>query len=115
MYNVGFGQFEKSKQEIQSTFGTLNTGFFEAQKANIINTWNYNPTYSLWRKGEELSAYNQDNTLLNRDDLNKQYANLGLNFKEDTRKEVVDYLVKRKELERERASIIQRGPQNIFA
>ena len=115
MYNVGFGQFEKSKQEIQSTFGTLNTGFFEAQKANIINTWNYNPTYSLWRKGEELSAYNQDNTLLNRDDLNKKYANLGLNFKEDTRKEVVDYLVKRKELERERASIIQRGPQNIFA
>jgi len=115
MFNVGFGQFEKTKEEVQSTFGLLNTGFFEAQKANIINTWNYNPTYSLWRKGEEFSAYNQDNTLLNRDQLNKDYAHLGLNFKEDTRKEVVDYLVKRKELERERASTIQRGPQNIFA
>ena len=115
MFNVGFGQFEKTKEEVQSTFGLLNTGFFEAQKANIINTWNYNPTYSLWRKGEEISAYNQDNTLLNKDNLNKEYAHLGLNFKEDTRKEVVDYLVKRKELEMERASTIQRGPQNIFA
>jgi len=115
MFNVGFGTFQKTKEEVQSTFGTLNTGFFEAQKANIINTWNYNPTYSLWRKGEEFSAYNQDNTLLNRDQLNKDYAHLGLNFKEDTRKEVVDYLVKRKELERERANTIQRGPQNIFA
>jgi len=115
MFNVGFGTFQKTKEEVQSTFGTLNTGFFEAQKANIINTWNYNPTYSLWRKGEEFSAYNQDNTLLNRDQLNKEYAHLGLNFKEDTRKEVVDYLVKRKELERERANTIQRGPQNIFA
>jgi len=115
MYNVGFGQFEKSKQEVQSTFGSLNTGFFEAQKANIINTWNYNPTYSLWRKGEELSAYNQDNTLLNRDDLNKEYGNIGLNFKEDTRKAVVDYLVKRKELEIERANKIARGPQNLWA
>ena len=115
MFNVGFGQFKKTKEEVQSTFGLLNTGFFEAQKANIINTWNYNPTYSLWRKGEEISAYNQDNTLLNKDNLNKEYAHLGLNFKEDTRKEVVDYLVKRKELEMERASTIQRGPQNIFA
>ena len=115
MFNVGFGTFQKTKEEVQSTFGTLNTGFFEAQKANIINTWNYNPTYSLWRKGEEFSAYNQDNTLLNKDNLNKEYAHLGLNFKEDTRKEVVDYLVKRKELERERANTIQRGPQNIFA
>ena len=115
MFNVGFGQFEKTKEEVHSTFGLLNTGFFEAQKANIINTWNYNPTYSLWRKGEEISAYNQDNTLLNKDNLNKEYAHLGLNFKEDTRKEVVDYLVKRKELEMERASTIQRGPQNIFA
>ena len=115
MINVGFGQFEKSKEEIGATFNNLSVGFFEAQKANIVNTWNYNPTYSLWRKGEELSAYNQDNTLVDRNELNEKYGKLGLNFKEDTRKEVVDYLVKRKELERERASIIQRGPQNIFA
>ena len=54
MINVGFGQFEKTKEEIGSTFNNLSVGFFEAQKSNIINTWNYNPTYSLWRKGEEL-------------------------------------------------------------
>ena len=50
MINVGFGQFEKTKQEIGSTYDNISTGFFEAQKANIVNTWNYNPSMSLWRK-----------------------------------------------------------------
>jgi hypothetical protein len=36
MFNVGFGQFEKTKEEVQSTFGLLNTGFFEAQKAKLF-------------------------------------------------------------------------------
>ena len=115
MINVGFGQFEKTKEEIGSTFNNLSVGFFEAQKANIVNTWNYNPTYSLLRKVEELSAYNQDNTLVNRNELNEKYGKLGLNFKEDTRQSVVDYLVKRKELEIERANKIARGPQNLWA
>ena len=115
MINVGFGQFEKTKEEIGSTFNNLSVGFFEAQKSNIINTWNYNPTYSLLRKVEELSAYNQDNTLVNRNELNEKYGKLGLNFKEDTRQSVVDYLVKRKELEIERANKIARGPQNLWA
>ena len=96
MINVGFGQFEKTKDEIGSTYDNISTGFFEAQKANIINTWNYNPSMSLWRKGQEFDAYNQDNTLISRDELNEKYGYLGLNFKEDTRKHVADYIVKKR-------------------
>ena len=51
---------------------------------------------SLWRKGQEFDAYNQDNTLISRDELNEKYGYLGLNFKEDTRKHVVDYIVKKR-------------------
>lgn len=115
MINVGFGQFEKTTQEIGSTYDNISTGFFEAQKANIINTWNYNPSMSLWRKKQEYSAYEQDNTLVNRDELNEKYGYLGLNFKEDTRKHVADYLVEQKEKEIRRSETVAKGPQNIFA
>ena len=115
MINVGFGQFEKTKEEIGATYDNISTGFFEAQKANIINTFNYNPSMSLFRKGEEYSAYNQDNTLVSRDELNEKYGYLGLNFKEDTRKHVADYLVGQKEKEIQRSETISKGPQNIFA
>ena len=37
---------------------------------------------SLWRKGQEFDAYNQDNTLISRDELNEKYGYLGLNFRE---------------------------------
>ena len=70
---------------------------------------------SLFRKGEEYSAYNQDNTLVSRDELNEKYGYLGLNFKEDTRKHVADYLVGQKEKEIQRSETISKGPQNIFA
>lgn len=115
MINVGFGQFEKTEKEIGSSYDNIATGFFEAQKANIVNTWNYNPSMSLWRKGQEFDAYNQDNTLINRDELNEKYGSLGLNFKEDTRKTVVDYLVQQKEKEIQRSETVAKGPQNIFA
>ena len=115
MINVGFGQFEKTKDEIGSSYDNISTGFFEAQKANIVNTWNYNPSMSLWRKGQEFDAYNQDNTLIGRDELNEKYGYLGLNFKEDTRKHVADYIVEQKEKERQRSETISKGPQNIFA
>ena len=70
---------------------------------------------SLWRKKQELSTYEQDNTLISRDELNEKYGYLGLNFKEDTRRHVADYLVEQKEQERRRSETIAKGPQNIFA
>ena len=114
MINVGFGAFEQSKEEIGSAFGDRKTGYWEAQKANVANAWDYNPTSSLLRLDEQIEAYQSSNVYLNRDELNKQYGDLGLFFEEDTREGVVDYLVQRKITERERESIIARGPKKTY-
>jgi hypothetical protein len=114
MINVGFGAFEQSKEEIGSAFGNRKIGYWEAQKANVANAWDYNPTSSLFRLDEQIEAYQSSNVYLNRDELNKQYGDLGLFFEEDTREGVVDYLVQRKITERERESIIARGPKKTY-
>ena len=115
MINVGLGTFEKSEQEIGSLYNQTRTGFWDTAGATFYNAWNYNPTSSVFRTIEQVQAYQSSNKYLNRDDLNKQYGHLGLQFKEDTREGVVDYIVERKELELERQNIISRGPQSKLA
>ena len=115
MINVGLGTFEKSEQEIGSLYNQTRTGFWDTAGATFYNAWNYNPTSSLFRAVEHTQAYQSSHKYLNRDDLNKQYGHLGLQFKEDTREGVVDYIVERKELELERQNIISRGPQSKLA
>ena len=51
--------------------------------------------------------------LVPRDDLNKEYSNLGLFFEEDEYQSVVDIMVEEKKLERARQDIINRGPQGV--
>jgi len=114
MINVGLGTLEKSKEEVGSALGDLKTTYWEAQGANIANAWDYNPSASLFRLEEQNKAYEESNVYLNKDELNKQYADLGLFFEQDTREGVVSYLVQRKEIERQRQSIIQRGPKNTY-
>lgn len=115
MINVGLGTFEKSEQEIGSLYNQTRTGFWDTAGATFYNAWNYNPTSSLFRAVDQAQAYQSSHKYLNRDDLNKQYGHLGLQFKEDTREGVVDYIVERKELELERENIIARGPQGKLA
>jgi len=115
MINTGLGTFEKSEQEIGSLYNQTRTGFWDTAGATFYNAWNYNPTSSLFRAVDQTQAYQSSNKYLNRDDLNKQYGHLGLQFKEDTREGVVDYIVERKELELERQNIIARGPQGKLA
>ena len=115
MINTGLGTFEKSEQEIGSLYNQTRTGFWDTAGATFYNAWNYNPTSSLFRAVEHTQAYQSSHKYLNRDDLNKQYGHLGLQFKEDTREGVVDYIVERKELELERQNIISRGPQSKLA
>lgn len=115
MINVGLGTFEKSEQEIGSLYNQTRTGFWDTAGATFYNAWNYNPTSSLFRAVDQAQAYQSSHKYLNRDDLNKQYGYLGLQFKEDTREGVVDYIVERKELELERENIIARGPQGKLA
>jgi hypothetical protein len=80
-----------------------------------MNTWNLNPFSSSLRAYDQMKAYQSSSTYLNKDELNKEYAGLGLNFTEDTREGVVDYIVERKKLENSRASIIARGPDSKMA
>jgi len=115
MINTGLGTFEPSEQEVGSLYNQTRTGFWESAGATFYNAWNYNPTSSLFRAVDQTQAYQSSNTYINRDELNKQYGYLGLTFKEDTREGVVDYLVERKKLEKERADIISRGPDGKLA
>jgi len=115
MINLGLGTFEKSKEEIGSLYNQTRTSFLDAAHANFMNTWNLNPLASTLRAYDQTKAYQSSNVYLNKDELNKQYASLGLNFTEDTREGVVDYIVERKNLENSRASILARGPDSKMA
>lgn len=114
MLNIGLQQFETPAEQTGSAFGNLKTSYWEAQGANIASSWDYNPTSSLFRLAEQTEAYNESNIYLNKDELNKEYADIGLFFEQDTREGVVDYLVKRKQVEQERSSVVNRGPQNAY-
>ena len=114
MIGLNLEQFETPKEQIGSALGNVKTTYFEAQGANIASSWNYNPTSSLFRLADQTEAYNESNVYLNKDELNKQYADIGLFFEEDTREGVVNYLVNRKQIEQERASVVSRGPQNTY-
>jgi len=115
MINLGLGTFKKSNEEIGSLYTQTRTSFLDAAHANFMNTWNLNPFSSSLRAYDQMKAYQSSSTYLNKDELNKEYAGLGLNFTEDTREGVVDYIVERKKLENSRASILARGPQNKMA
>ena len=115
MINLGLGTFKKSKEEIGTLYNQSRTSFLDAAHANFMNTWNLNPFSSTLRAYDQTKAYQSSNIYLNKDELNKQYAGLGLNFTEDTREGVVDYIVERKNLENSRASILARGPDSKMA
>jgi len=115
MINIGLGTFKQSKEEIGSTYSQTRTSFLDAAHANFMNAFNRNPFASTGRAYDMTKAYQSSNTYLNRDELNKKYAGLGLNFTEDTREGVVDYIVERKNLDNKRASILARGPQSKMA
>jgi hypothetical protein len=115
MINFGLGSFETSEQEIGSLYNQTKTGFWETAGATFMNAWNYNPTSSIFRAVEQTQSYQSSSEYLDRDQLNKQYGDLGLVFEKDTRAGLVDYLVERKKLENERADVIARGPDSKLA
>ena len=115
MINIGLGTFKQSQAEIGLTYSQTRTSFLDAAHANFMNAFNRNPFASTGRAYDMTKAYQSSNTYLNRDELNKKYAGLGLNFTEDTREGVVDYIVERKNLDNRRANILARGPQGKLA
>ncbi len=115
MQNVKFNTFKTPEHVINNAANTANVGLWEATKTSAYQAWNFNPTSSIFRAFEQQAAERFDETVLSKEDLNRDYADLGLFFEEDTRKGMVDYLVQRKKIERARGDTLSKAPQSLGA
>lgn len=89
-------------------------GFIDTLGAIAADNWEYNPLEAT-KTHRSINAATSESirggdVKIDRNELNKEYNDLGLYFKEDEFQSVVDIMVEKKEAERERQSIIQRGP-----
>ena len=116
MAQLGFGL---NINETAAKFGydQYNTRLGETLGAIAADNWNFNPLSSIGTYYDMQSARSQsleDNQVrISRDELNKEYSDLGLFFKEDEFQSVVDIMVEEKKDERSRQSIIERGPKGF--
>lgn len=86
--------------------------------AVAAENWNFNPlqmtrNYFDLVKARQMEI-SQNNERVSRDELNKKYSDLGLFFEDDEFQSVVDIMVKEKQEEKDRQSIIQRGPKGSW-
>ena len=116
MAQLGFGL---NINETAAKFGydKYSTRLGETLGAIAADNWNFNPLSSIGTYYDMQSARSQsleDNQVrISRDELNKEYSDLGLFFKEDEFQSVVDIMVEEKKDERSRQSIIERGPKGF--
>lgn len=113
MLPVKFNTFETPEHVMNNAANTANVGLWEATKTSAYQAWNFNPSSSIFRAFEKQEAERADDTILLKEDLNRDYADLGLFFEEHTRKGVVDYLVQRKKIERARSQTLSKAPQDL--
>jgi hypothetical protein len=116
MAQLGFGL---NINETAAKFGydQYNTRLGETLGAIAADNWNFNPLSSIGTYYDMQSARSQalenNQVRVSRDELNKEYSDLGLFFKEDEFQSVVDIMVEEKKEERARQSIIERGPKGF--
>ena len=117
MANFTFG-LNVNETAKESGYDQYKTSFGEALGATYEETINFNPAYRLYSSYKIAEAKNQSidegATPINKDELNKEYAELGLYFENDEYKSVVDIMVDQKKEERERQSILERGPKGSW-
>ena len=112
--NLGFGlNINDTAQE--SGYDQYKSSLFESLGAVAADNWNFNPGSSLvlWSQkiDAQIQSTKQNLEKVNRQNLNKEYAKIGLFFEEDEYQSVVDIKVRKKREELERRSIMQRGPE----
>jgi hypothetical protein len=117
MANFTFGlNINETAQE--SGYDQYKTTFGEALGATYEEAINFNPTvraYSSYKIAEAKNqSINEGVTPINKNELNKEYAELGLYFENDEYQSVVDIMVDQKKEERERQSILERGPKGSW-
>ena len=116
MAQLGFG-LNINETAAKTGYDQYSVRLGETLGAIAADNWNFNPASSIWTYWDMESARSQaieeDQNRVSRDELNKEYSDLGLFFKEDEFQSVVDIMVEEKKAERQRQSIIQRGPKGI--
>lgn len=89
----------------------------EVLAATAQEVWRFNPiqAFKTYYDIEQAAAddFQKDLSPLNKDELNKKYNSIGLNFDEDEYPSVVNIMVEQKKAERERQQIIESGPSGF--
>jgi len=121
MAQFGFG-LNTIKTAQETGYDNYKTSLFESLGAVAEDNWNFNPVMSLLNIfGSD--TFNVDGIVpaakesraaglipRDKDLLNEEYRDLGLYFERNEYQSVVDIMVARKKKERERQSIMERGP-----
>ena len=117
MANFTFG-LNINETAKESGYDQYKTSFGEVLGATYEETINFNPAYRLYKSYQISDAKNQSEEEgiepISKQELNKKYSNLGLYFENDEYQSVVDIMVDQKKEERERQSILERGPQGSW-
>ena len=125
MAQFGFG-LNTIKTAQETGYDNYKTSLFESLGAVAEDNWNFNPVMSLFNIfGSD--TFNIDGIVpaakesraaglipRDKDLLNKEYKDLGLYFERNEYQSVVDIMVDRKKKERERQSIMERGPEGSW-
>ena len=115
--NLGFGlNLNETAQE--SGYDQYKMNLYESLGAVAADNWNFNPVMSLLNYSDlynarKRSQFSQD-IQVGREELNKEYAKIGLHFEQDEYQSVVDIMVREKNEERARQSIMARGPKGSW-
>ena len=116
MAQLGFG-LNINKTAAETGYDQYQIKLGETLSAVAEDNWNFNPLSSIQTyydlESARSSAQEESAVRISRDQLNKEYSDIGLFFKEDEYQSVVDIMVKKKKEERARQSIIQRGPKGF--
>ena len=117
MAQFGFGlNVNDTAQE--TGYDQYKTSLFESLGAVAADNWNFNPVMSILslRDIQTAGAESRAAGIIPRDKnlLNKEYKDLGLYFERNEYQSVVDIMVDRKKKERERQSIMERGPEGSW-
>ena len=115
--NLGFGlNIDETAQE--TGYDKYDVSLFESLGAVAADNWNFNPVMSLWNYSDLSEARNRSKfskeNMIDRLELNKEYAKIGLYFEEDEYQSVVDIMVREKNEERARQNIMMRGPKGSW-
>ena len=117
MAQFGFGlNVNDTAQE--TGYDQYKTSLFESLGAVAADNWNFNPVMSILNLRDVQTAGSESRAAgiipRNKDLLNKEYKDLGLYFERNEYQSVVDIMVDRKKKERERQSIMERGPEGSW-